>query len=69
MVKLEEEEMAAPKRKVEQVAGGPRQIAERVGCGENMIRTLVQKKKLAARKVGKRVFIKFADADRLFLGK
>lgn len=45
------------------VAGGPKDIAERYQLGESTVRRAIRQKKLKATTVGRRIIVRFADAD------
>jgi hypothetical protein len=54
--------------KVAPIAGSRLDVAARYGSSLYVVKCLIRSGKLPAYKLGRRVFIKFADADKVFFG-
>lgn len=45
------------------VAGGPKDVAERYGVSETVVRRAIRAKKLKASPLGRRIIVRFSDAE------
>jgi excisionase family DNA binding protein len=52
------------KHTISPVAGGPKTIAQRYSLGESTVRRAIREGKLKATQVGRRIVVRFDDADR-----